>query len=214
MPRKSLVARVRQKEGIKVSFPTLSSPCTPTQSAIRVAMDQSASNLLYAPQPPPPKRRRINGNREPSRYSSPDELAASFDHDTPTFHRRTSSKNPSRTSAETQRRSYDDSPPEDSPDELDHTIHTFYRGGLRRNLQPTASRHATPDAPSEISLLTPIQAPASPATSVPPTTPLPPPVNEARYLPYKPKMVLRGHRKGVAAVRFSPKGDKIASCCE
>ncbi|KAI4263782.1 MAG: hypothetical protein L6R42_001090 [Xanthoria sp. 1 TBL-2021] len=176
-------------------------------------MVESASDLLYAPQAPAPKRRRINGNHSSSRYSSPDELAASSDHDTPTFHRRTSSKNLSRTSAETQRRSYEeDSPAEDSPDELDHTIHTFYRGGLRRNLKPTASRHATPDAPSEISLLTPIQAPASPTTSVPPTTPLPPAVNEARYLPYKQQMVLKGHRKGVAAVRFSPKGDKIASC--
>ncbi|KAI4279786.1 MAG: hypothetical protein LQ337_000066 [Flavoplaca oasis] len=175
-------------------------------------MEESVSNYLYPPQAPSPKRRRINGNHSPSRYSSPDELAASSDHDTPTFHRRTSSKNLSRTSADTQRRSYERSPPEDSPDELDHTIHSFYRGGLRRNLQPTASRHVTPDAPSEISLLTPVQAPASPPTSLPPTTPLPPSINEARYLPYKPKMVLKGHRKGVAAVRFSPKGDKIASC--
>ncbi|KAL8650366.1 MAG: hypothetical protein Q9226_005177 [Calogaya cf. arnoldii] len=176
-------------------------------------MDDSVPNHLYTSQAPAPKRRRINGKHDPSRYSSPDELAASSDHDTPTYHRRTSSKNLSRTSAETQRRSYEDSPPEDSPDELDHTIHTFYRGGLRRkNLQRTASRHATPDAPSEISLLTPVQAPASPTTSIPPTTPLPPPLIEARYLPYKPKMVLKGHRKGVAAVRFSPQGDKIASC--
>ncbi|KAL8701680.1 MAG: hypothetical protein Q9224_000389, partial [Gallowayella concinna] len=162
-----------------------------------------------------PKRRRGNGTRSPSRYSSPDELAANCDIETPTYHRRTSSKNLSRTSAETPRRSYDGSPPEDSPDELDHTIHTFYRRNTwSRNLPPTASRHATPDSPtrSEISQLTPPQAPASPPTSIPPTTPLPPPIEEARYLPYKSKMVLQGHRKGVAAVRFSPKGDMIASC--
>lgn len=31
---------------------------------------------------------------------------------------------------------------------------------------------------------------------------------------YKQKMVLKGHRKGVAAVRFSPDGRMIASCCK
>ncbi|KAI4173318.1 MAG: hypothetical protein LQ343_003029 [Gyalolechia ehrenbergii] len=153
------------------------------------------------------KRRRVNGIRSPSRYSSPDELAASSDHETPTYHRRTSSNNLRRPSAEHQRRSYEASDPEDSPDELDHTIHTFYRDSWSRNLRPTASRHVTPDAPSEISLLTPIQAPASPATP-PPSSP-----KEARYLPYRQKMVLKGHWKGVSAVRISPKGDMVASCC-
>ncbi|KAL8860404.1 MAG: hypothetical protein Q9178_003063 [Gyalolechia marmorata] len=176
-------------------------------------MDNSASDLPYAHQALCTKRRRVNGTHPRSRYSSPDELAASCsDHETPVYHRRTSSGNPNRTSAETQHRSYAHSPSDDSPDELDHTIRTFYRGGMKRNLQLSASRHATPDAPSEISLLTPIQAPASPTTTVPPGTPLPPPVKEARYLPYKQKLVLNGHRNGVAAVRFSPKGDKIASC--
>lgn len=32
-------------------------------------------------------------------------------------------------------------------------------------------------------------------------------------LHYKPKLVLRGHRKGVAQVKFSPDGRWIASCC-
>ncbi|KAL8721716.1 MAG: hypothetical protein Q9225_001666 [Loekoesia sp. 1 TL-2023] len=157
-------------------------------------------------QPRSSKRRRVNGTHTPSRYSSPDELAASSDHETPTYHRRTGSNHLPRPSAEHQRRSYEASDPEDSPDELDHTIHTFYRTNWNRNLRPTASRHATPDAPSEISLLTPIEAPASPAT------PLPPPPKEARYLPYKQKLVLKGHTKGTSAVRFSPKGDMIASC--
>jgi WD40 repeat protein len=31
---------------------------------------------------------------------------------------------------------------------------------------------------------------------------------------YKPYMTLRGHKRGVAAVRFSPNGKWIASCCE
>ncbi|KAL8727778.1 MAG: hypothetical protein Q9166_005833 [cf. Caloplaca sp. 2 TL-2023] len=175
-------------------------------------MEEPTSDLLFPPQAPFPKRRRMNGTHSPSRYSSPDELAPNSEHETPTYHRRASSKNLSRTSAETPRRSYDESPREDSPDELDHTIHTFYRGNWNRNLQPNASRHATPDPPSEISILTPYQAPASPTTTIPPASPLPPPVKEAKYLPYKPKLLLKGHQKGVAAVHFSPKGDMIASC--
>ena len=206
MPRKSLASLQQPRTKVCIFHSNFTSSIT---------MDDSASDLPCAPQVLYTKRRRVNGTHPRSRYSSPDELAASCsDHETPVYHRRTSSGNPNRTSAETQNRSYAHSPPDDSPDELDHTIRTFYRGGMKRNLQLSASRHATPDAPSEISMLTPIQAPASPTTTVPPGTPLPPPAKEARYLPYKQKMVLNGHRKGVAAVRFSPKGDKIASCCQ
>ncbi|KAL8724625.1 MAG: hypothetical protein Q9181_006740, partial [Wetmoreana brouardii] len=155
------------------------------------------------------KRRRINGTHSPSRYSSPDELAASSDHETPTtYHRRTSSSNLNirRTPTDHRRRSYEDTDP-GSPDELDHTFSAFYRDKWSRNLRPPiTSRHATPDAPSEISMLTPVQEPASPAT------PPPPPIKEARFLPYRQKMVLKGHKRAVAAVRFSPKGDMVASC--
>ncbi|KAL8930479.1 MAG: hypothetical protein Q9208_000663 [Pyrenodesmia sp. 3 TL-2023] len=169
------------------------------------------------------KRRRVNGTNTPSRYSSPDELAPSSDHQTPTYHRRTSSgrtssNNIQRASAEHHRRSYEHSDPSDSPDELDHTIHTFYRDSWSRsNIRPTASRHATPDAPSEISMLTPVEAPATPeslpAPASPPIIDLPlPPPKEARYIPYRQTHVLKGHRLGVSAVRFSPKGDMIASC--
>ncbi|KAL8950453.1 MAG: hypothetical protein Q9222_003521 [Ikaeria aurantiellina] len=185
-------------------------------------MHSPSIDLLH---PPSPKRRRVNGTQShsPSRYSSPDELAASSDHEpqtTTAYHRRTSSNThiQRRTSAEhSRRRSYEGSNPEeeDSPDELDHTIHTFYRNdNYNRNnshIRPDASlsRHATPDAPSVYSVLTPLRAPASPATPLP----LPPP-KQARYLPYRQKLVLRGHKKGVASVRFSPKGDMLASCCE
>ncbi|KAL8632503.1 hypothetical protein Q9189_001774 [Teloschistes chrysophthalmus] len=105
-----------------------------------------------------------------------------------------------------------------SPDELDHTTYpTFWHDKNRREgLRPptAASRHVTPETPrSEISMLTlPAQSPEYPPLS--PATPLPPPPKQARYLPYRLKMVLRGHKKGVAAVRFSPTGDMIASCCK
>ncbi|KAL8874237.1 MAG: hypothetical protein Q9174_000393 [Haloplaca sp. 1 TL-2023] len=177
-------------------------------------MDGNDSDTLRLPSP---KRRRVNGTHTPSRYSSPDELAASSDHATPTYRRRTSSSNiHRRNSADYRRRSYEGaSDPEESPDELDHTYPPFYREKWNRNLRipPTMSRHVTPDAPSEISLLTPPEAPGTPATPAAPSeTPLPPPPKEAHYLPYRQKMVLKGHQRGVAAVRFSPKGNMIASC--
>ncbi|KAI4117642.1 MAG: hypothetical protein LQ345_002180 [Seirophora villosa] len=151
------------------------------------------------------KRRRVNGNDLASRYSSPDELAASSDHETP---RRTGSHNIRRTSAEHHRRSYEASEPSDSPDELDHTVHTFYRDNWTRPLRPTASRHATPDAPSEISMLTPPEAPASPITP-----PIEPP-KEARIWSTptgKHLQTLTGHLAGISTLAWSPDGRTLAS---
>lgn len=139
-----------------------------------------------------PKRRRVNGHD--ARYSSPDELAASSDHEIP-YHQRTNSI-PHRDPGEQLRRcSYDVSISEDSPDELDHTIHTFYRDGWNRSQRPSR------DAPSiERPIVTPRIAT--------------PPRKKPVFVRYKQKLVLRGHRRGVAAVRFSPDGRLIASCCE
>ena len=50
--------------------------------------------------------------------------------------------------------------------------------------------------------------------SIPAATPSEPLIGPPQYVPYKQKMVLKGHRKAVAAVRFSPDGRLIASCCE
>lgn len=138
------------------------------------------------------KRRRVNGND--GRYSSPDELAASSDHEI-SYHQRTNSI-PHRDPAEQLRRqSYGDPASEDSPDELDHTIHTFYRDGWNR------SQRQSRDAPSiESPMITPRMAT--------------PPRKKPSYVRYKQIQVLRGHRRGVAAVRFSPDGRSIASCCE
>ena len=147
-----------------------------------------------------PKRRRVNGNGDTPRYSSPDELAASSDHEASysyPYHSRNTS-NPKRDSGEQlPRRSYDDSDLEDSPDELDHTVHTFYRGesGAR------SSRHSREKSPlNERDLETPRL--------------FTPPRRKPAYARYKQKLVLKGHRRGVAAVRFSPDGRMIASCCK
>ena len=147
---------------------------------------------------PSSKRRRLDSDEESNRYSSPDELAASSDHER-SFHPRTNSLPRQQLNGDPiRRRSYKDSASDDSPDELDHTIHTFYRDGWSR------SQHQSRDAPS------------NPSPVVTPRILTPPPrkEEEPRYVRYKQKMILRGHRRGVAAVRFSPDGRCIASCCE
>lgn len=137
-----------------------------------------------------PKRRRVNGND--GRYSSPDELAASSDHEI-SYHQRTNSIPHRDPGDQLRRQSYGDSASEDSPDELDHTIHTFYRDGWNR------SQRQSRDAPS-------IESPmVTPRVATPPRKP-------PLFVRYKQIQVLRGHRRGVAAVRFSPDGRSIASC--
>ena len=147
-----------------------------------------------------PKRRRVNGNDANPRYSSPDELAASSDHEASyshQYHSRNTS-NPKRDSGDQHpRRSYDDSGSEGSPDELDHTIHTFYRGeSWNRSQRQSRDKSASEERSIE-----------TPRTATPPR-------RKPEYVRYKQKMVLKGHRRGVAAVRFSPDGRMIASCCK
>lgn len=47
-------------------------------------------------------------------------------------------------------------------------------------------------------------------------SPIPPemPHESAPELRYKPKLILRGHKRGVSCVKFSPDGKWIASCCK
>lgn len=144
------------------------------------------------------KRRRVNGDsHHTSRYSSPDELAASSDHEAAYIRRRSSNIPRERQPAgEKRRRSYDDSPSDESPDELDHTIHTFYRDNRTRS-----RRESRDESVSGHSLRSSGSSPWKP-------------LSKDRPLRYKQKLVLRGHKRGVAAVRFSPDGLLIASCCE
>ena len=99
-------------------------------------------------------------------------------------------------------------PAEDSPDELDHTTRTCFRRPFRTSFSKESRR------PHEkIASQSPSPPPYSRLSS-PIATPRTPPVRPPQYEPYMEKMVLRGHRKGVAAVRFSPDGRLIASCCK
>lgn len=188
-----------------------------------------------------PKRRRVSGAPKEGRRSynsSPDELAASSDHDKyhslrPPLKSLRENKDRRKTRADSNNsnvtaviavpaESSPNDPPavkdteaniaaaaasiEDSPDELDHTIHTFYRGGFRGSFSKD-SRQAHEKYISQ-------SPPPYSRISSPVVTPRTPPIRPPQYVPYKEKTVLKGHRKGIAAVRFSPDGRFIASCCK
>lgn len=195
-----------------------------------------------------PKRRRINGNVD---EESPDELAASSEPENSSYLQRSRPES----SQQLRRQSFDTSSSVDSPDELDHTIHTFWRDGWNSRSQ-RQSRRESRDAPSPEPPTPEVPTPEAPTPEVPtpevhtpePPSPkahsidvpnnnvssrdaLPPdgpsvqspvpsqgtattPKKKASFVRYRQKMVLRGHRRGVAAVRFSPDGRLIASCCQ
>ncbi|KAI4164920.1 MAG: hypothetical protein LQ342_001553 [Letrouitia transgressa] len=154
------------------------------------------------------KKRRVNGSYDcQSSYSSADDLAASPGHDD-TFHQRRNSNSRRESPSLHQRDSYNPAEQENSADELDRTPRPFYRStSWKQSLLQSAPRYRleTPDAPTEISIITPRGPTRSPS-------PLASHHREAIYIPYKLKMVLKGHRRGVAAVKFSPDGRLIASC--
>jgi len=143
---------------------------------------------------PSPKRRRISESaRTISRYSSPDELAASSDHE-PRYVRRTSST-PRQRPEESRRRSYRDDASEGSSDELSHSVHEFYRDSRKRG------RGASTSISSRDQSVMTARSRLSPERDI-------------SYVQYEQKLVLKGHRRGVAAVKFSPDGRCIASCCK
>jgi len=138
------------------------------------------------------KRRRVEqGYHVTSGYSSPDELAASSDHERVNMRR--ASRVGTRDSQDPRQRSFDDSDTEDSPDEL--AIHTIHRAWKIRS----RTESTTTSLQDEL-IRTPI--PASPL-----------PLPEKQPMRYKTRFVLRGHKKGVAAVKISPDDQYIASCC-
>ena len=117
------------------------------------------------------------------------------------------------------RRRLSESPSSDAPES----------NGILRPL-PTRHRHspnnhfANPSSPIDDSYLS-VPSPARPTPSPGRPTPSPITVSEAdsdeyhrsptptRRLNYVPQLVLKGHKRGVAAVKVSPDGKWIASCC-
>lgn len=132
------------------------------------------------------KRRRYDSEVSTPGYSSPDELADNNPNPPSTSTRRDSTRRQSRTYSS-----------DGSADELDHTNprHRSPRSPRsRRNSYNSRSRSTSEDSPRS--------AHSSPSSAA----------HKPLKLNYKCKFILRGHRKGVAQVRFSPNGRWIASC--
>ncbi len=144
------------------------------------------------------KRRRLNEGYQSPGYSSPDELAATSVYQVAKPRPRDSHIRKSSPKESVSRRSFDDGASlDESPDELDHT---FFQAGRH------ASAHTPPGTSSEAAESTDGDYPSSQASS-----PIPPYL--APEVRYTPRLVLTGHKRGVSAVKFSPNGKWIASCC-
>ena len=102
-------------------------------------------------------------------------------------------------------------------DEIDHTAeqHTFFRNdepyrgsinGKSHLSSGTSERRLRPPSP---------KTPEYSRISTPIASPLPERMTkEARFPGYRCKQVLHGHKKGVAAIRCSPRGRTVATCCK
>ena len=83
-----------------------------------------------------------------------------------------------------------------------NTVYQF-RGSFSQNVpRPLDDRYFSASPPPYSRISTPI------------TTPRELPARPPQYLPYRQKMALKGHKRAVATVRFSPNGRLIASCCK
>ena len=204
----------------------------PSTSTININMEKQRTTRAS-------KRRRITPTppQQPSpklgRSISPDELA-SHPHTPVILSRQHSHSTPSLQTDQPQqpprRTSY--SPVSDSsPDELDHTAenHAYYRtnssypsptfrdGGAARpsskafealTMQQPSLGPPSPPTPEYSRISTPIGSPR------PGKEETPPPLGPARFTKYRCRQILKGHKRGVAAVRFSEDGAFVASCCE
>ncbi|GES63517.1 WD repeat protein [Aspergillus terreus] len=164
------------------------------------------------------KRRRIDPIRSPVDSSS-DELAAGSDHDD--AERRRASWNLQKTYPPKRpyprSRSYSGS---ESPDELTMDVDMYWRSRNRTSPLGRASDeearaddheddaiHGDDDTEAGVDG----EAPYTDRSPTPVTPPPPPPPPKPEKLHYRPKFLLRGHLRGVSAVRFSPDATMIAS---
>lgn len=79
---------------------------------------------------------------------------------------------------------------------------TFKGSFLRVSPPPSPDRYVSKSPPPYSRVSTPVATPRE----LPPAPP--------QFAPYKEKMVLKGHRRPVSTVKFSPDGILVASCCE
>lgn len=107
--------------------------------------------------------------------------------------------------AEMEDQQYD--PPRDDNHLSTDDMHAFHLKGYNKSFSASARRNSHELKPSRSP-----SAPAYSNISTPLASPLPEPLKEAVYAPYKLKMTLKGHKRGVAMVRVSPDGKMIASC--
>lgn len=145
-----------------------------------------------------PKRRRLSDGYASPNDDSLDELATPTRNSVkPRPHDRQSTKPFSQQSAP------DDSiqrtvSRQESPDELDHTF--FSRTGQPQSQHALSEHSEAAESEDGYPASSPVLSPA--------------PQYYPEQVHYKPRLVLRGHKRGVAVVKFSPDGKWIASCCK
>ncbi|KAI9739106.1 MAG: WD domain protein [Cirrosporium novae-zelandiae] len=165
-----------------------------------------------ASSPRSPKRRRIaeptyDQNLPPHTYDSPRDFGLQSDLEQASSPQHNDYLETNAVGLLPRDNGYLDRSGEDSQDERNgHRNHdgTFYRYGSRQGSSEPPSRVERDeyDPEMEESNVTPIQRPALDPTSS----------TKPEHLNYRPIWTLRGHKKGVSAIKYSPDGHWIASC--